>query len=156
MADLDRARTGNSSRTRSRSRPSRPASPQLHRLLSTQFPDDGSVYHHQDDNEVHAQQDTASMRRSGVEDRRSESSDQDSDGSSEADPSEKKDEVISAGSEDRKIEDICSGVATGKDIESQTPQLEKKKSSRSIKDPNLVCCALFWLCSEIIQLLTRF
>jgi hypothetical protein len=138
MAELRPTRTGTSARTRSRSRPSRPSSPRLHRLLTNQFPDDHSVYHHEDGDGVHVRSDADSLHKTETERRRGVSVDDDSDSSSDAGLSEKNDEVTPAESGETKIEEIRGGVSNERDVEAQAPQLEKKKSSRSIKDPNLV------------------
>jgi hypothetical protein len=135
MADLRQTRTHTSSRTRSLSRSSRPARPPLHQLLSTQFPDDHSVYHHEDDEGVHTRSDAASQHTAAR--RRRDAAGDDSDSSSEADSS-KDDEVAPTGSEETKVEEVRDGIPDEHDVEAQTPQLEKKKSSRSVKDPNLV------------------
>ena len=134
MADLRPIRTGTSARTRSRSRPSRPSSPPLHRLLSNQFPDDHSVYHHEDGEGLHVPSGAGSLHKTETERRRGGDVEDDSDSSSDADVSEKNDELTSADSGETTTEPERKEL----DVESQAPQLEKKKSSRSIRDPNLV------------------
>ncbi|KAF2679475.1 MFS general substrate transporter [Lentithecium fluviatile CBS 122367] len=135
MADLRPTRTHTSSRTRSRSRPSRPNSPPLHRLLSNQFPDDHSVYHHEDGEGIHVRSDAASPHKTETE--RRGATEAESDSSSEADLSEKDNEVTPAGQEETTIEEVRGGIPNERNVEAQPP-LEKKKFSRSIKDPNLV------------------
>lgn len=144
MSDLRRSRTEESTRrakARSRSRPrSRPGSrePPLHRLLSSQFPDDHSVYHHEDGEGVHVDEDAESIHRTETERRASESSDSDSD-SSDAVENEKDEPASPAEGEETTIQEIKGGIPNEHDVEANPPALQKKKSSRSIKDPNLVC-----------------
>lgn len=136
MADLSRTETANSTRARSRSR-SRPSSPAgLHRLLSAQFPDDHSVYHLEDGEGVHVDADASSLHKSESERRRAETPNDDSDSLSEKLEKEDEDRIRDQGQET--IEEIRGGIPDERDVEAGTPQLEKKKSSRSIKDPNLV------------------
>lgn len=138
MPDLRQSHTNTSTRTRSRSRPTRPNSPQLHQLFSSQFPDDHSVYHHEDgEGGVHVDSDANSLHKTETERRRAETPESESESSSdEVDPSEK--DVEDAGDRgESTIEEIRGGVPNERDVEAQ-PKLEKKKSSRSIKDPNLV------------------
>ena len=147
MSDLRRTRTDTSARrtrTRSHSRPrSRPSSrsPPLHRLLSSQFVDDHSVYHHEEGEGLHVRTDTASLHKTETERRAAESSDADSDSTSDDDDDEKDDSGLS----DRQgstVEEIRGGIPYEhdlEDVEAKPPALEKKKSSRSVKDPNLVC-----------------
>jgi hypothetical protein len=82
-------------------RPSRPSTPELHRIYSTHHLDDHSVYHqHVDDSE----------------------SSSDTDGTGE--------EIV---------DEVRFGIRDERDVEASTAaRLEKKKSTRSVKDPNLV------------------
>lgn len=123
------------SRSRSRSRPSRPASPQLHRLFSAQFPDDHSVYHHEDGEGVHVDADARSLHKTETDRRRSSNISNDSDSTSET--QEEKDDVPQTDNEVT-YEEIRGGIPDERDVEAPPQTLEKKKSSRSIKDPNLV------------------
>ena len=144
MSDLRRTRTEESTRRargRSRSRPrSRPGSrePPLHRLLSSQFPDDHSVYHHEDGEGVHVDEDAASIHRTETERRASESSDSSSD-SSDVVENEKDEPTEPIERQETTIQETKGGIPNVHDVEASPPALEKKKSSRSIKDPNLVC-----------------
>jgi hypothetical protein len=144
MSDLRRTRTEDSTRrtrTRSRSRPrSRPGSthPPLHRLLSSQFPDDHSVYHYEDGEGLHVDEDAASLHRTETERRTAELSDSDSDSTHDAE-SEKEEVASPIERQETTVEEIRGGIPYEHDVEANPPALEKKKSSRSIKDPNLVC-----------------
>jgi hypothetical protein len=140
MADLRPTRTHTSSRTRSRSR-SRPSRPALHQLLSTQFPDDHSVYHQDVNEDVLERSDTQPHNRLRPQRTRG-STENDSDSSSGADTSEDG-EVAQTESKELKVDEIRDGIPDERDVEAQTPQLEKTKSSRSIKDPNLVSVSPF-------------
>jgi hypothetical protein len=51
----------------------------LHRILSSQFPDDHSVYHHEDGEGTHIVEDAASMHQTETERRDPESSSSDDD-----------------------------------------------------------------------------
>ncbi|KAH7126691.1 MFS multidrug transporter-like protein [Dendryphion nanum] len=137
MADARRPRSGTSvpSRSRSRSCPSRPASPQLHRLLSSQFPDDHSVYHHEDGEGVHVNPDASSLHKTETDRRRTSDNEDDSDSNSEV-----HEQKLDAPEVDNEVTyaEIRGGIPDEHDVEKLQPELEKKKSSRSIKDPNLV------------------
>lgn len=138
MADTRPARTAlSTSRTRSRSRPSRPSSPPLHRILSNQFPDDHSVYHHENGEGVHVDTDVESLHKTETERRRAELEDESDSAADEAELSEK-DGVTHEVNGETTILEIRNGIVDERDVEAQPAQLEKKKSSRSIKDPNLV------------------
>ncbi|KAF2709780.1 putative MFS multidrug transporter [Pleomassaria siparia CBS 279.74] len=135
MADLGRIGTGTSTRTRSLSRPSRPASPQLHQLSSAQFPDDHSVYHHEDGEGIHVDSDVSSLHKTETERRREERVDDDSSSSSDDTVQEKNDDF--GGERERNsIQEIRDEIPNERDVEKQ--ELEKQKSSPSIKDADLV------------------
>ena len=129
---LRRPRTATSSR-RSGSHPSRPGSPPgLSRVLSSQFPDDNSVYHHADgENE-----DARSYRQTRSLSRRNGSPPDSSDSSSE----DEKPNRSMSDEHEVTLEGIKGGIPFDEDVEALPPKLEKKKSARSIKDPNLVRC----------------
>ena len=137
MADLRRTRTGTSTRTRSRSRPSRPGSPNLHRLLSSQFPDDHSVYHHEAGEGVHVDNDAASLHQTETERRRAELSSDDSDTTSAV--SEKEVEV-SDEQQETTVEEIKGGIPFEHDVEASEKKSENQKADSSplAKDRNLV------------------
>jgi hypothetical protein len=152
MTDLRQTRTHTSTRTRSRSRPSRPGSPKLHRLLSNQFPDDHSVYHHEDGEGVHVRSDAASLQKTETQRRRGEALEDDSDSASSSDTSlsEKNNETTPVESEETTTEEIRAGIPNERDVEAQAPQLKEKKSSRSVKDPNLVgSLQMFAVCRKV-------
>ncbi|KAF3000672.1 hypothetical protein E8E13_001055 [Curvularia kusanoi] len=114
---------------------SRPNSPPLHRLLSSHHPDDHSVYHHEDGDGVHVRDDTSSLHKTETQRRAAESSSDDGSASStqekaNSDEAEIRDEIT--------YEEIRGGIPYEHDVEAGKPELEKKKSNRSIKDPNLV------------------
>ncbi|KAF2648685.1 MFS general substrate transporter [Lophiostoma macrostomum CBS 122681] len=135
MTDLEKVQTPNSSKTRgrSRSRPSRPGTPNLHRLLSSQFPDDHSVYHGEG---VHVDSDANSLHLTETE-RRTAAAAEDSDSSSTS-----SDKTFEARIEEQEtpVQEVRDGIPDKHDVEAR-PQLEKAKSSkstRSARDPNLV------------------
>ncbi|ORY00463.1 putative MFS multidrug transporter [Clohesyomyces aquaticus] len=135
MPDLRRSRTGTSSRTRSRSRA---RSPQLHRLFSAQFPDDHSVYHHEDGEGVHVEEGRRSLHKTETKRRR-----QDSSSSSEEDTESTFDDENEKADEEHveqgtTVEEIRGGIPVEHDVEVGQITLEKKKSSWSVRDPNLV------------------
>lgn len=127
-----------SSRSRSRSRPRR-SDNQLHRILSSQFPDDHSVYHHEDGEGLHIDSDARSLHQTETE-RRDATSFSDDDGSTDdvdekEEAAEDKDEATHK--EERMYEEIRGGIPYEHDVEAR-PTLEEKKSTRSVRDPNLV------------------
>jgi len=128
---------GTSIRTRSRSRPSRPNSPPLHRLLSTQFPDDHSVYHHEDGEGVHVDPDALSLHKTETERRENTSLNDDSSSMSD-EINHEKDEEAGGLRDGTTLQEIRGGIPDERDIEAQAPPLQKKESSRSIRDPDLV------------------
>ena len=145
MPDLRRSRTETSTqrpRTRSRSQPrSRPGSRSapLHRLLSNQFPDDHSVYHHEEGEGLHVKTDAESLHKTETERRTVESTDSDSD--STTDGGDEKDDTVSTERRESTVEEIRGGIPYEHDIEeggADSSTLEKKKSSKSLRDPNLV------------------
>src|SRR5262245_16162241 len=118
MADLRPARSGTSIRTRSRSRPSRSSSPPLHRILSNQFPDDHSVYHHEDGEGVHVDSDAASLHKTETERRaRNSTPEADNDSSSEEGDILEKDGVVPEESGGTIVEEIRGGIPDERDIE---------------------------------------
>jgi len=125
------------SRSRSRSRPRRSDRP-LHRILSSQFPDDHSVYHHEDGEGLHIDVDASSIHKTETERRDATTSSSDDDDSAndvdEKEEEQEKDE--DAHNEETTYEEIRGGVPYEHDVE-VAPPLEKK-STRSVKDPNLV------------------
>jgi hypothetical protein len=128
------------SRSRSRSRPRRSDNAPLHRILSSQFPDDHSVYHHEDGEGTHIDADASSLHKSETQrrDAESSSSDDEVDETKEelaAEAEAKKDEA--AHRDETTYEEIKGGIPYEHDVEAQPP-LEKKKSTTSVKDPNLV------------------
>lgn len=139
MVDLRRSRTATSTRTRSRSRPSRTRSPPgLNRVLSSQFPDDYSVYH-QDE---HSNADARSVYSVEAGERTGEDPEDETESTSEE---SEKDDEIQTDEQDVRIEPIK--VGNEKDVEARPIALEKKKSSRStrsVKDPNVVCIFILW------------
>jgi hypothetical protein len=140
MEPAGRLRPRKPSRSRSRSRPRRSDNPPLHRILSSQFPDDHSVYHHEDGEGTHIDADATSLHKTETERRDVETSSSDDDDmpideKTEATEEEEKDEA--AHQEEATYEEIRGGVPYEHDVEA-APPLEKKKSTRSIRDPNLV------------------
>ncbi|KAF2867121.1 major facilitator superfamily domain-containing protein [Massariosphaeria phaeospora] len=139
MADVQRSRSTTSTRTRSRSRPTRPNSRQLHRLFSAQFPDDHSVYHHEDGEGTHVDTDARSLHKTETERRRGEIPASDSDSTSDGAETGEKDADGARQEGETTFEEIRSGIPNERDGEAQQqPDIEKKNSLRSILDPNLV------------------
>jgi hypothetical protein len=128
------------SRSRSRSRPRRPDNAPLHRILSSHFPDDHSVYHHEEgEGGIHVDADARSLHKTETHRRDAEiSSSEEDDSSNDVDEkdevSEEKDSA--AQGEERTYEEIRGGIPYEHDVEA--PKLEKNKSTRSVKDPTLV------------------
>jgi hypothetical protein len=117
-----------------RSSRSRANNPPLHRLLSNQFPDDHSVYHHEDGEGVHVNEDSTSLHKTETQ-RRSHASSDDDDSVTEA-----KEEDQAAHEQETTYEEIRGGIPYEHDVEAEAPELEKQKSNRSVRDPNLVSC----------------
>ncbi|KAJ4983434.1 major facilitator superfamily transporter [Stagonosporopsis vannaccii] len=124
------------SRRSSRSQ-SRPNSPPLHRLLSNHHPDDHSVYHHEDGDGVHVKHDTSSLHKTETQ-RRDVASSLSDDDSSTSSAKEKENQDAAEHAVETTYEEIRGGIPYEHDVEAAKPELEKKKSNRSIKDPNLV------------------
>ncbi|CAI6337721.1 unnamed protein product [Periconia digitata] len=136
MADLRRTRSGNSARSRSRSRSSQTSNPPLHRLLSSQFPDDVSVYHQEDGEGVYVDEDAASIHQSETERRMTQS---DGFSFSETESAEKAEpERIHTLTGEDTIEETAEDTTAEQDIEARAVALEKTKSARSTRDPNLI------------------
>ena len=115
----------------------------MHRLFTNQFPDDHSVYHHEEGEGVHVDEDAASLHKTETERRqRRHSSDSDHDDSASEDgeiTEKEEEEAEDPEKEQIPIKEIRDGIPDERDVEAGPSPLEKKKSSRSIKDPNLVC-----------------
>jgi hypothetical protein len=126
--NMEAARRTNSRR----SSRSRLENPPLHRLLSSHHPDDHSVYHHEDGDGVHVRDDTSSLHKTETQRREAESS------SDDDSTEEKVNQDNAENTEETTYEEIRGGIPYEHDVEAGKPELEKKKSSRSIKDPNLV------------------
>lgn len=127
------------SRSRSRSRPRRSDHP-LHRILSSQFPDDHSVYHHEDGEGLHIDADSDSLHKTETERRDLPSRSSDDDDSIYDVDEEKEtsgDEDEAAHEEETTYGEIRGGIPYEHNVEA-SPPLEKNKSTRSVKDPNLV------------------
>jgi hypothetical protein len=109
--------------------------------MSSQFPDDHSVYHHEDGEGTHIDKDAASMHQTETERRgpESSSSDDDVDEKEEVAGAQAAEEIDKgAHREETTYEEIRGGIPYEHDVEAQPPALEKKKSTRSVRDPNLV------------------
>lgn len=118
-----------------RSSRSRSDNPPLHRLLSSHHPDDHSVYHHEDSEGVHVRENTSSLHKTETQRRDVESSSSDDSASSTR---EKRSEDEAEDDNETTYEEIRGGIPYEHDVEAGKPELEKRKSNRSIKDPNLV------------------
>lgn len=136
MAELRRARSGVSTRSRSRSRSRPTGSPPLHRLLSNQFPDDISVYHQEAGEGVHVDVDAASLHQTETERRRASLSSDHSDSSSEEGNN---DAIHTEGESKIIVEEAGEGTSGEHDVEAGPATIEKTKSAKSVRDPNLVC-----------------
>ncbi|KAF1841382.1 putative MFS multidrug transporter [Cucurbitaria berberidis CBS 394.84] len=141
MENKRQAQARKQSRSRSRSRPRRSDGPHLHRILSSQFPDDHSVYHHEDGEGVHVDDDARSLHKTETERREIETSSSDDDDSlndvdEKEEASNEKDDAAHA--DERTREEIRGGIPNEHDVEASAPTLEKKTTTRSTRDPNLV------------------
>ncbi|KAF2273658.1 MFS general substrate transporter [Westerdykella ornata] len=152
MVDLRRTRTGTSiksnrirSRSRPRSRPSRPGStraPGLNRVASSQFPDDGSVYYDHDDDRIAEQNprcrpdDVDSSENSESEHTQEEV--EDAEGKSEEEVEKVEIEESGRDLHGTTIEGIKGGIPYEEDVEEKPAKLEKSRSSQSNRNPNLV------------------
>jgi hypothetical protein len=95
------------------------------------------VYHHEDGDGVHVRDDTSSLHKTETQRRDVESSSSD-DESSTSSTKEKRNRDGTECEDETTYEEIRGGIPYEHDVEAGKPELEKKKSSRSIKDPNLV------------------
>jgi len=138
MESTRRPRAQRSSTCRSVSRQRRLDNAPLHRILSSQFPDDHSVYHHEDGEGTHVDEDASSLHKTETE-RRDEnsSSDNDDGGDSGDDKGGKEVKDDTAQDENTTYEEIRGGIPYERDVVALS-RLEKQKSTRSVKDPNLV------------------
>lgn len=95
------------------------------------------MYHHEDVEGVHIDNVASSLHKTETErrDMESPSSDDEVDEKEDSVREEKGDEA--AHQREKTYEEIRGGIPYQHDVEAQPP-LEKKKSSRSIRDPNLV------------------
>lgn len=111
-----------SSRSRAQSFRSQSTRPNgnLHRIFSGQHLDDVSVYHHDYDHER------------DNDDQHTPSND------SSEETMEKQDDAEAREAGMEEVPEVRQGVKDSRDLEVGRPTLEKKHTSRSIKDPNLV------------------
>lgn len=94
------------------------------------------MYHHEDGEGLHVDEDARSIHKTETQRRDESSSSEDDDSVDDVD--EKDEEMDEAAHGDEIVrEEIRGGVPYEHDVE-EAPRLEKKKSSRSVKDPNLV------------------
>ena len=135
MADFGRSITGTSTGTRSRSGPSRPSSPDMHRIMSTHYLDDQSVYDQKNGEGVILKDAESSLRKT-------ETQKPEEDAESLSDPEnisekdiEKEEEVEEV---ETPIQEVRAGIRDERDVELGSAQLEKKQSTKSARDPNLV------------------
>lgn len=98
------------------------------------------MYHHEDGEGVHVRSAASSLHQTETERRETTGLEDSNDSSSEeVDLSEKNQDRTSTESGEFTVQEIRGGIPNEHDVEAPPPPLEKKKSSRSIKDPNLVC-----------------
>jgi hypothetical protein len=112
----------------------------LHRILSSQFPDDHSVYHHEDGEGLHVNSDAESLHQTETERRGAASSSSDDDDSGDdvdQTVKEPKEKDEAAHENESTYAEIRGGIPYEHDVEG-APPLEKEKSTRSIRDSNLV------------------
>ena len=95
------------------------------------------MYHHEDGEGIHIDNDASSLHKTETERRDvdSPSSDEEVDEKEDSVREEERDEA--AHPQEKTYEEIRGGIPYEHDVEAQPP-LEKKKSSRSIRNPNLV------------------
>jgi hypothetical protein len=141
MADLRRSET-DTSRKSSRSQQSqssRPTTP-VPQLVSSNSPGDNAAYldHHDDEDVAHTDDEKKSVQSVDSKGRRAKLTEDDSESTSDVGDLEKQELQQSHGTQETTVEEIRGGIPNERDIEAAQPELEKKKSSRSIKDPNLV------------------
>lgn len=94
------------------------------------------MYHHEEGEGLHVKTDTPSLHKTETERRAAESSDSESDSTAD-----EKNDSASIGRQESTVEEIRGGIPYEhdvEDVEADPPELEKKKSSKSLKDPNLV------------------
>lgn len=108
----------------------------MQRILSSQFPDDHSVYHHEDGEGTHIDADATSIHKTETERRDANSSSSDDDSTDDVDEKDEAEGEAAHGYE-VVLEEIRGGVPYEHDVEA-APPLKREKSSRSVKDPNLV------------------
>lgn len=138
MPELQPIRTGASGRSRPsraqslRSQSSRPTA-NLHRFLSGQHLDDVSVYHHEHDHQSDDNDEENTYSTDSLE---------------EATEKEGDTDAREAGVEE--VPEVREGIPDTRDLEAGRPPLEKKKTNRSIKDPNLVSIPL-WHVQPVYQ-----
>lgn len=96
------------------------------------------MYHHEDGDGVHVRDDTSSLHKTETQRRDAESS---SDDDSASSTREKGNREEVENEDETTYEEIRGGIPYEHDVEAGKPELEKKKSNRSIKDPNLVSSA---------------
>jgi hypothetical protein len=137
MEGIGRPARRGPSRSRSRSRPRRSDNAPLNRILSSQFPDDHSVYHHEDGEGTHIDADATSLHKTETQRGDADSS------SSDDELEEKRGEAeaaadVEAKEDETTYEEIRGGIPYEHDVEAQQSLKKKKKSAKSIKDPNLV------------------
>ncbi|KAA6408368.1 MAG: MFS multidrug transporter [Lasallia pustulata] len=126
MPELQPIRTGASGRSRPsraqslRSQSSWPTA-NLHRFLSGQHLDDVSVYHHEHDHQSDDNDEENTYSTDSLEE-----------------ATEKEDDTDAREAGVEEVPEVREGIPDTKDLEAGRPPLEKKKTNRSIKDPNLV------------------
>jgi len=148
---LSRMLSRTSSRSTSRSRPSRPSGAQLHRIYSSYYLDDYNTYHEDDattEDDVHhlpeEEEEEEEEQEEGAE--VVEGTPASSLSRESSDLKEKEEEEESTKEEKEEpdtIPEIAGGLPNKRDLEAGQPPmgqppLKKRQSTRSVKDPNLV------------------
>lgn len=110
------------SRTQSFRSQTRRPNANLHRILSGQHLDDVSVYHYDHNHESDDDEDEHTSSSTDLSE----------------EVTEKEDNVEARAAGTEEVPEVRQGIPGSRDIEAGRPKLEKRRTSRSIKDPNLV------------------
>jgi len=120
MPELEKTHSGKGwRRQRATSGPIRPTAPQLERLYSGQHLDDNSYYYHDDHNEYTDDGTSSIWAADTLDEEHVDDDGKTKQGTEEAD-------------------EVRDGSPNARDLESPTPRLEKRTTTRSVKPENLV------------------
>ena len=139
MEDIQPTRSRGLSRSISRSSSRQGNGTPIHVLLSNHFPDDHCVHHLEDGEGLHVDEDASSLHKTETQRRGHTASSSDVDDyfdvTSEIDTPKGKDTAVPE--HGTTYQGIRGGSSFEQDIEA-SPELEKRTSAKSVKDPNLV------------------